>query len=496
MKKTPPFLRSYFCLKYFFFNKFGIRFLLLINLNFVFFKPDHPTSQHDLNDKADINDPKKSIRRRQLVSRSSQKRSKPIEPCKLYAAKSLVLISRLEYVDLFKSCLSLIYAVYVDKRIVLNSNAKLLETIVANLLTIQVNAPGTALSNSFTLGADDKHLIQASASLTVPCTGSSVFKLFKEIGIVNVFKLVCAIMADFKVLFFSRSYTKLYEACRALEALLFPLKYTGVYVPVLPCFGSFLEFPAAPTPYIIGVHANYRRLIEEMHSDCLQECVKVDLDGASVCIPQSIEDLICGLNSDGSNLNSNCDANNSSSTSSSGISMTSSSFSSSSNLLNTQNICNSLDYPSGVTSSYGLPHYLYESTLNLLFAILKPDVLKADELAEFSNQTKYSTNSSFMTTTNSKNDHHQQQHHNHHHHHANLQQTSYDQHQYLLNDSKMYNANLTSSTNGLTANTPTDVLASSSSTYFNLPNNNNNNSSHSLSSTGNKETNGYVYYFN
>lgn len=199
---------------------------------------------------------------------TTHRQQQPIEPSKLYVAKSLVLISRLEYIDLFKSCLSLIYAVYVDKR--MSSDNKLLEVIISNLLTVQVNAPGTALATTFSLGADDRHIVQATASLTVPSTGSSVFKLFKEIGIVNVFKLVCAILADFKILFFSRSYTKLYDACRAVEALLFPLKYTGVYVPVLPCFGSFLEFPAAPTPYIIGVHSSFRRLIEEMHADCLQ----------------------------------------------------------------------------------------------------------------------------------------------------------------------------------------------------------------------------------
>ena len=278
----------------------------------------------------------------------------PIEPSKLYAAKSLVLISRLEYIDLFKSCLSLIYALYVDKRHSFDN--KLLETVIANLLTIQVSAPGTALATQFTLGADDRHVVQATASLSVPATGSAVFKLFKEIGIVNVLKLVCAIIADFKILFFSKSYTKLYEASRALEALLFPLKYTGVYVPVLPCFGSFLEFPAAPTPYIIGVHAAYRPLIEEMHAESLQECLKVDLDGASVWVPQCVDDLICGGGI--------------------GLSMSSSTYSTTGS--NNNNAANK--------SFSGLPHFLYESTLNLLFAILKPDVLHADELLEFSHE--------------------------------------------------------------------------------------------------------------
>lgn len=279
----------------------------------------------------------------------------PIEPSKLYSAKSLVVVSRLEYIDLFKSCLSLIYGVYVDKRH--NTDNKLLELIISNLLTIQVPAPGSAIYTHFSLGADDKHVVQAPASLSVPCTGSSVYKLFKEIGIANVLKLVCSIMADFKILFFSRSYTKLYDACRALESLLFPLKYTGVYVPVLPCFGSFLEFPAAPTPYIIGVHSSFRRLIEDMHSDCLQECVRVDLDGASVNIPACVDELICGRTLGASMTNS----------SSSGIHSLTNSYSD-----QTQTVCS------------GLPHYLYESTLNLLYSILKPDVLHADELTEFS----------------------------------------------------------------------------------------------------------------
>ncbi len=288
----------------------------------------------------------------------------PITPSKLYVAKSLVLISRLEYIDLFKSFLSLIYAVYVDKRH--NSDNNLLETIIANLLSIQVNAPGSALSNIFSLGADDRHLVQATASLSVPVTGSAVYYLFREIGIANAVKLVCAVMADFKVLFFSRSYMKLYDACRAIEALLFPLKYTGVFVPVLPCFGSFLEFPAAPTPYIIGVHSSFRRLIEEMHIDCLQECVKVDLDGACVQTPQCVDNLICGMSggvsrrehsgSDECITSSSCFGDNSD-----GLT----------------------DARYAVKSRFGLPHYLYESTLNFLFAILKPDVLRADEIGEF-----------------------------------------------------------------------------------------------------------------
>jgi myotubularin-related protein 5/13 len=138
-------------------------------------------------------------------------------------------------------------------------------------------------------------------------------------GINHVLKLVCAILADYKIIFYSRSYTKLTDACIAIESLLYPLKYAGVYVPILPCYGQFLEFPSAPTPYIIGIHTNYKRLIEDMHHDCLNDCIKVDLDGSSVQIPLHIEHVAT------------------------------------------------------------LPQYLHEQTLTLLFSILKPDVLRADE---------------------------------------------------------------------------------------------------------------------
>ena len=336
----------------------------------------------------------KRCNRRQRNSNAGKQ--PPIKPAAVYAAKSLMLISRLDYVEFFKSCLSLVYASYVDKRA--NSDNKLLELIVANMLTIQVHAPGTAQLSVFSLGADDRHCIQAAASLTVPATGCCVYRLFGELGVVNVLRLVCAVAADYKVLFFSRSSTKLYEACRALESLLFPLKYTGVYVPVLPCFGSFLEFPAAPTPYIIGVHADYRRLIEDMHQDSLQECVKVDLDGAAVTFPQCVEDLICGIKN-GTSVS--CGG---SSATSSGVTSISSSSASSFADHHSVNMTNSNS--ASVTSSFGLPHHLYESTLNLLFALLKPDVLHADELTEFSQQPTH-VSSTY---------HHYHHHHRSHHH--------------------------------------------------------------------------------
>jgi myotubularin-related protein 5/13 len=104
--------------------------------------------------------------------------NQPIGPCKRYVPKCLIIVSHLDYFELFKSLLLLIYGIYVDNR----TQIYKLETIVTNMLNLNVHTPGTALLNHITLGADDKHIIQSNASLTVPNTGSTIFYLFKELG--------------------------------------------------------------------------------------------------------------------------------------------------------------------------------------------------------------------------------------------------------------------------------------------------------------------------
>ncbi|NXG24031.1 MTMRD protein, partial [Grallaria varia] len=59
-----------------------------------------------------------------------------IPPAEVFAPKSLVLVSRLDYPEIFRACLGLIYTVYVDS---LNVS---LETLIANLCSCLVPASG------------------------------------------------------------------------------------------------------------------------------------------------------------------------------------------------------------------------------------------------------------------------------------------------------------------------------------------------------------------
>uniref|UniRef100_A0A671MVC9 Myotubularin-related protein 13-like n=1 Tax=Sinocyclocheilus anshuiensis TaxID=1608454 RepID=A0A671MVC9_9TELE len=105
--------------------------------------------------------------------------------------------------------------------------------------------------------------------------------LFSDSRIQNVLSLFCAVLTEHKVLFHSSSYQRLGEACRALESLMFPLKYSYPYIPILP--SRLLEVLSSPTPFIIGVHSMFQSEIQE-----LLDVVIADLDGGTIKIPECI----------------------------------------------------------------------------------------------------------------------------------------------------------------------------------------------------------------
>lgn len=73
-------------------------------------------------------------------------------------------------------------------------------------------------------------------------------------GITNVLSLFCAALTEHKVLFLSRSYQRLADACRGLLALLFPLRYRCLSVQTLRL--AFPGFSARPYPLALPSRAH------------------------------------------------------------------------------------------------------------------------------------------------------------------------------------------------------------------------------------------------
>ncbi|XP_048209557.1 myotubularin-related protein 5 isoform X3 [Perognathus longimembris pacificus] len=198
----------------------------------------------------------------------------PAPPSQLFAPKTLVLVSRLDHTEVFRNSLGLIYAIHVEGLNVC------LENVIGNLLTCTVPLAGGS-QRTISLGAGDRQVIQTPLADSLPVSRCSVALLFRQLGITNVLSLFCAALTEHKVLFLSRSYQRLADACRGLLALLFPLRYSFTYVPILPA--QLLEVLSTPTPFIIGVNAAFQAETQE-----LLDVIIADLDGGTVTVPECV----------------------------------------------------------------------------------------------------------------------------------------------------------------------------------------------------------------
>nr|KAF6497565.1 SET binding factor 1 [Rousettus aegyptiacus] len=198
----------------------------------------------------------------------------PGPPGQLFAPKTLVLVSRLDHAEVFRNSLGLIYTIHVEG---LNVG---LENVIGNLLTCIIPLAGGS-QRTISLGAGDRQVIQTPLTDSLPISRCSVALLFRQLGIANVLSLFCAALTEHKVLFLSRSYQRLSDACRGLLALLFPLRYSFTYVPILPA--QLLEVLSTPTPFIIGVNAAFQAETQE-----LLDVIVADLDGGTVTVPECV----------------------------------------------------------------------------------------------------------------------------------------------------------------------------------------------------------------
>lgn len=155
-----------------------------------------------------------------------------------------------------------------------------LETLIGNLLGCVFVPPPGGPPIRFTIGVKDKQYLQPPASATLPVTGCTVTRLFQQLGIKNTLTVFAAALTDQKVLFHSASHARLNEACHALKSLLYPFRYSYVYIPILPA--SLVEVLSSPTLFIMGVHCSLRNQITE-----LMDVVVADLDGGAVHVPGS-----------------------------------------------------------------------------------------------------------------------------------------------------------------------------------------------------------------
>lgn len=156
-----------------------------------------------------------------------------------------------------------------------------MESLIGNILGyIHIPPPG-GRQVRFSIGAGDKQVLQPPLSQTLPVTGTCVYQLFQQLGIKNVLLLFCAVLTEHKILFHSSSFSRLTDSCHALTALMYPFRFSHVYIPILPA--SLTEVLSTPTPFIMGVHSDLQNDVTDV-----MDVIVADLDGGSIYVPESL----------------------------------------------------------------------------------------------------------------------------------------------------------------------------------------------------------------
>ncbi|KAL7537211.1 hypothetical protein ACHAXR_007661 [Thalassiosira sp. AJA248-18] len=103
--------------------------------------------------------------------------------------------------------------------------------------------------------------------------------LFQCLDVENVLKVWTALALERQVLVTSTQLSLLTTCCEILLSLLFPMKWSHAYIPVLPHF--LVPILSAPMPFLCGID---KRHLADTMEDLADECIVVDLDKNQVSL--------------------------------------------------------------------------------------------------------------------------------------------------------------------------------------------------------------------
>ncbi|KAL8829335.1 MAG: hypothetical protein Q9170_006219 [Blastenia crenularia] len=100
---------------------------------------------------------------------------------------------------------------------------------------------------------------------------TDLYALFRALSIPNIVVLMEFVLTESRIILLSSHTSMLHLASKALVELLYPLTWSGIFIPVLPA--RLIQAIEAPCPYIVGIERRYEQV--ELPED---DFVLVDLD--------------------------------------------------------------------------------------------------------------------------------------------------------------------------------------------------------------------------
>ena len=88
-------------------------------------------------------------------------------------------------------------------------------------------------------------------------SGLPLNPLFECISVPNILLLFSAIVAERQIVYISSQYSLLTYCIEAMNSFIYPLKWSHVYIPILPV--SLIGVLGAPVPFQVGIHSSFIR---------------------------------------------------------------------------------------------------------------------------------------------------------------------------------------------------------------------------------------------
>ncbi|KAL9115461.1 MAG: hypothetical protein Q9227_000782 [Pyrenula ochraceoflavens] len=150
-----------------------------------------------------------------------------------------------------------------------------LERYVINLCT-EAPSPISSKTQVEIMVRDLRLFARKEAINELPGSRSTdLYPLFRALTIPNIIVLFEYVLAESRIILLSSHTSMLHLVSKAIVELLFPFKWAGVFIPVLPV--RLIQALEAPCPYICGIERRYE--YEQLPED---DFVLVDLDNNEI----------------------------------------------------------------------------------------------------------------------------------------------------------------------------------------------------------------------
>eukprot|EP00850_Spirogloea_muscicola_P001194 SM000004S15064 [mRNA] locus=s4:1016752:1026454:- [translate_table: standard] len=187
-------------------------------------------------------------------------------PKGIYADKCICILSRWPFFQVFRETLEEIHRLCFTAA---GSSKPIWDTITHLVDCVPLPHPGRS-QVLFTIDNCLLH-VQSPAEAGLPYADISFQPLIQCLDVNNVIRLFTVLLLEKRTLLRASKYTLLTLVAEAILHLLYPIKWQGVYIPVLPYVG--VDFIDAPTLYFFGLHSSL-----DISNLSLEGVTVVDLD--------------------------------------------------------------------------------------------------------------------------------------------------------------------------------------------------------------------------